>query len=257
MAGPSALGGSVSDESLEHESLRACARRDLAGVEVALGIDRQVMQALEVARLLAALTELIEDLQALAIEHCDVRVAVVGDVEELLLRVGGEREAGRRLRRRTGSIDERLRHVLPFRREHLHSAVRTIGHVDQAVVRDLDGVHRPAELLRPVALGIERRRSASAAAGVRAAAGASALGRRGRHIDGRIAERAPHPLERAGISVEHDHAAVPVAVRDEGLVGLGPHEDVRRLVDGLRVGVALARRSCRRFAAGICPCCRT
>ena len=72
-------------ESLEHESLRARARRDLAGVDVALGIDRQVMQALEVARLLAALPELVEELQALPIEHGDVRVAVVGDVEELLL----------------------------------------------------------------------------------------------------------------------------------------------------------------------------
>ena len=56
------------------------------------------MQALEVARLLAALTELIEELQALAIEHRNVRVAVVGDIEELLRRVGGEREPGRRLR---------------------------------------------------------------------------------------------------------------------------------------------------------------
>ena len=99
-------------------------------------------------------------------------------------------------------------------------------------------MHRPAKLLRPVALGIERRRGASAAAGVRPAGASSS--RRRRHIDGRVAERAPHPLERSGISVEHDDSAVPVSVRDEGLVGLGPHEDVRRLVDGLRVGVAFA-----------------
>ena len=78
-------------ESFEHESLRARARRDLTGVEVALGIDRQVVQALEVARLLAALPKLIKELQALSIEHRDVRVAVVRDIEELLLRVGGER----------------------------------------------------------------------------------------------------------------------------------------------------------------------
>ena len=51
------------------------------------------MQTLEVARLLAALPELIKDLQALAIEHGDVRVAVVGDIQELLLRVGRERDA--------------------------------------------------------------------------------------------------------------------------------------------------------------------
>ena len=97
-------------EPLEHESLRARARRDLAGVEVALRVDRQVMQALEVARLLAALPELIEELQALAIEHDDVRVAVVGDVQELLL----PRRARTRARpptavRRAGAIDEHLR----------------------------------------------------------------------------------------------------------------------------------------------------
>ena len=241
-------------ESLEHEPLRARARRDLAGVEVALRIDRQVMQALEVARFLAALAKLIEDLQALPVEHGDVRVAVVGDIEELLLRVGGERQSGRRLRRRPGSIDERLRHELPVRREDLHSPVRTVGHVDKPVVRDLDGVHRPAELPRSEAVGIERWRGATAAAwcwggataaagvctGVRATAGTSA--RRGRHIDGSVAERAPHPLERAGIGVEHDDPAVAVAVRDEGLVGLGPHEDVRRLVHALRVSVAFAGR---------------
>ena len=146
--------------------------------------------------------------------------------------------------------------VLPVRREHLHAAVRPVGHVDQPVVRDLDGVHRPAELLRAGALGIERRRGATAAAGVRAAARARSS-RRGRHIDGRVAERAPHPLERAGVGVEHDDAAVAVAVGDERLVGLRPHEDVGRLVDGLRVGVALADASGRRSAAGTSPCCRT
>jgi hypothetical protein len=50
---------------------------------------------LEVARLLAALAELIEQLQALAIEHRDVRVAVVGHVEELLVLVGRERHTRR------------------------------------------------------------------------------------------------------------------------------------------------------------------
>jgi len=82
-------------ESLEHESLRTRAGRDLAGVDVALGVDRQVMQSLEVPRLLAALAELIEELETFPFEHQDVRVAVVGDVEELLIGVGGECQAGR------------------------------------------------------------------------------------------------------------------------------------------------------------------
>jgi len=104
------------------------------------------METLEVARFFAALSELIEELQALSLEHGDVRIAVVGDIQELLLLVGGERQSGRRLRRRPRSIDERLRDVLPVRREDLHPAVRTVSHVDQPVVRDLHSVHRAAEL---------------------------------------------------------------------------------------------------------------
>ena len=53
------------------------------------------MQALEVAWLFAAFPELIEELQAFPIEHRDVRVAVVGDIQELLLLVGGEGQSGR------------------------------------------------------------------------------------------------------------------------------------------------------------------
>ena len=60
-AGAMRVGRQRVRKSFEHEALRACARRDLAGVEVALGIDREVMQALEVARLLAALPELVEE----------------------------------------------------------------------------------------------------------------------------------------------------------------------------------------------------
>src|SRR5262245_15993766 len=149
------------------------------------------MQSLEVPRLLAALAELIEKLEAFPFEHQDVRVAVVGDVEKLLLLVGRERQAGSRLRRRSGSIDEGLRHVLPIRREDLHSPVGTIGNVNQAVVRDFDGVHWSTELLRPGTLGVESRSGATAgcisAGGVRTAPGTSrgSAARRGRHIDGR------------------------------------------------------------------------
>ena len=125
---------------------------------------------------------------------------------------------------------------LAVRREHLDAAVRAVGDVDEAVVRHLDAVHRPAELRRARALGLESRRGTATAAGRHRPAAA----RRGRRVDRRVAERAPHPLERAGVGVEHDDAAVAVAVGDEHLVGLRVDEGVGRLVDALRVGVAPA-----------------
>ena len=65
------------------------------------------------------------------------------------------------------------------------------------------------------------------------------------------------PLERAGVGVEHDHAAVAVAVGDE---------QPRWSSDRRRRRPAVARSSCRRCrcscparrsAAGTFPCCRT
>ena len=65
--------------------------------------------------------------------------------------------------------------------------------------------------------------------------------RRRRHLVERlVAERAPHPLERAGVRVEDDDAPIAVAVGYEQLVGRRMHERVRGLVDVLGVLVALA-----------------
>src|SRR2546423_5204923 len=98
------------------------------------------MRPPEVPRRLAARAELVEHVQRLAIEHGDVRVAVVGGIEELLLRVGRERKARNRSRRRTRAIDEHLRYVLALRREHLDAAVRSIGGLERGVLRERDGV---------------------------------------------------------------------------------------------------------------------
>ena len=50
-------------------------------------------------------------------------------------------------------------------------------------------------------------------------------------VIGRLAVGAPHPLERAGIRVEHDDAVIAVAVGDEQLVGRCVHEDTGGAVD--------------------------
>jgi hypothetical protein len=107
-------------------------------------------------------------------------------------------------------------------------------------------VHWSAELLRSGTLGVESRCGATtggiSAGGVRTATGTSrgSAARRGGHIDGCVAERTPLPLERAGIGIEHDDAAVPIAVGHECLIRLRPHKHVRRLMHRPRVSVALA-----------------
>ena len=55
-----------------------------------------------------------------------------------------------------------------------------------------------------------------------------------------VGERAPHPLERSGVRVEHDDAVIAVSVGDEHLVGRGMHPCVGGAMQIPRVGVPLA-----------------
>ena len=55
-----------------------------------------------------------------------------------------------------------------------------------------------------------------------------------------VAERAPHPLERAAIGVENRDAMIAVAVGHEQFVGLRMDPHIRRPVQIPRVGIALA-----------------
>ena len=110
---------------------------------------------------------------------------------------------------------------LPSSREDLHALAAAIGHVDETVVRHARGVHRLHELRRRLVVGVGRRRI-------------------GRVVGRHVSERAPHPLELAGVGIEDDDAAVAVAVGDEQLVRLRMDERVGGLIQVLRVGVALA-----------------
>src|SRR5437660_934805 len=71
--------------------------------------------------------------------------------------------------------------------------------------------------------------------------GAHRLRRCGRIVHRHAAERAPHPLEGAGVRVEHDDSLVAVSVRHEQLVRLRVDEYIRRLPEILciRVGFFL------------------
>ena len=55
-----------------------------------------------------------------------------------------------------------------------------------------------------------------------------------------VPEGAPHPLERAGVRIEHDHATVAVSVGHENLVRVLIHERLRWSPYVLRICVAAA-----------------
>jgi hypothetical protein len=76
------------ERATERESLHAIAGRDFRHEQIAFRVHGQVVRALEVSGFGAARAELIEDLQALAVHHRHVRVAVVGEVYVPLLVVG-------------------------------------------------------------------------------------------------------------------------------------------------------------------------
>src|SRR6185436_13455331 len=59
-------------------------------------------------------------------------------------------------------------------------------------------------------------------------------------VDRRVSESAPHPLEGAGVRIQHDHSAIPVAVSDERLVRLAIDDHVGGLFEVLRVLVSAA-----------------
>jgi hypothetical protein len=56
-----------------------------------------------------------------------------------------------------------------------------------------------------------------------------------------VAVGAPHPLERERVGVEHDHAAVAVAIGHVDLVRHRIDRQVRRLAQVARIGAAAVR----------------
>ena len=120
-----------------------------------------MMCALKISRLRASLAELIQDFKLLAIHHGDVRITVVRNVQESLLLVWRERQTNGRPSCWTCPIEKHLGEVLALRREELHAPVRSIGDIDDPIVRHFDAVHRTttrrpiSELIRSRAFRIE------------------------------------------------------------------------------------------------------
>src|SRR6185436_4874856 len=185
------------DELLHAISLR------LAGHDVAFRIDAQAVQVKELTRLPAGPADLAELLERPPIENRDALVGPVRDVQEPLLRIGGEADA----ERAAGAL--RLAFHEPFFQEHavdgerLNPVVGAVRDVDDAVVRDRHAVGR-VELLGGLAGGL---------APVR------------RLVVRLLAVGTPVALVRAGVGVENDDATIAVAVGDEDFVRLRVHGD--------------------------------
>src|SRR6266571_2622928 len=181
------------------ELLHALAFVGLRRIQVAPGIDRNAVHAVELAGLAPAVAEVGHLLQRLAQHDAHFRVAPVRHEDVLLLRVLRERDIPYRSFAEAALREERLLDELAVRPEHLQPVVHAVADVQQVVVGEVGAVHRVAELL-----GRRRVRIVAAEVGVVRL----------------VAVRAPVARHLAGIGVEHRHSLVAVAVCDVRLVGL-------------------------------------
>src|SRR5262245_54500031 len=208
--------GSAHDltHALVVELLNAFSFECLGRVDVALGIDRDAMHAIELAGLASATAERCQLGHGLALDDADALVLPVGDVEEALLRILGEghfpgRAGGERVLGK-----EVLAHIGAVGAEDLDAVVHAIADVAQAVLGERDAAHRVAVLLRHrVARFV-----------------GSKLG-----IAGLLAVGAPPAFDLAGVAVDHSEAPVAIAVGDVAFIGLGIDIDLCDPSEVLRV----------------------
>src|SRR5262249_30865289 len=110
-----------SADSLVREPLDALALERLARVEIALRVDSHVVRRIDLAGLSAAVAEAGDRLERRAVEHPDLLVHAVGDVEVLLLRVARERDVPRRAASKRRRRDDFLFYIRAVRFENLNT----------------------------------------------------------------------------------------------------------------------------------------
>src|SRR5258706_22363 len=203
--------------ALVDKSLHALALVGLGRIEFALGVCCDAVHAVELAGLAAAVAEIADLLERLAHDDPHLLVLAVGEKHEALLRIFREGDVPGRARSEGLLGIEPFLHELAVRLEYLHAVALAVAHVDQAVVRALDAVHRVAELLR------RRRLRVVVAHG---------------GVVGLVAVRTPIALHLAGIGVDHGDALVEIAVGDVRLVGLGVDPDLGHPPEVLRIVAA-------------------
>src|SRR5262245_13316135 len=175
---------------------------DLADEQVALRVGGGAMSMKELSRVVASVpSDIGDDFERLAVQHPHRLVGPINDVKEALLLVWRQHEMVDRafgLKRAPRDEDFFDKRAIEF--EDLESVVRSVGYVDQFVIRYDDGVHRIVELWGRLALN-ELRAS-----------------REFETVIGFLPVRAPVPFVRARVRVEHDDAVVEISVGDEQLV---------------------------------------
>src|SRR4051795_4078661 len=180
------------------ELLDALSGIDLGGIDVALRIDRHGVNPVELAGVAAVMAEAADHAAVVALQHANLIVLAIGAEQIALLRIRPDRNIPHR------TVSERVLFIEPFGHEgavlleHLDAVVDAVADIHKAVIGDLDAMHGIAELLR------HRR--------FRIVGGLLVVVRR-------LAVSAPVPLVGAGGGVEHDDAAVAVAVGDVDFVG--------------------------------------
>ena len=164
------------------------------------------MQPVELARVLAQPAEASAHFEGRAVENPDHVVGAVGDEQPALPGIFGQGDARRRAAAEGRGTHEGLGDERALPVEDLHAVVGAVGHVDPPVAGDCDVVHGAAVMADGFGVGV--------VGGQGAVVGALAVG-------------PPVPAVLAGVGVEHDDAAVAVAVGHVDLVGLRVHPDAR------------------------------
>ena len=124
--------------SLRDELLHALALERFTGVDVALRVHGHAADAVERARIAAAVAEAADhDGQRVAAQDEDLLVVAVGDVTEALLRIPRERDVPDRSGALRGLRDDALLQELAGLVEGLDAVVPAIADVDRPVLRDL------------------------------------------------------------------------------------------------------------------------
>src|SRR5579863_2658008 len=148
--------------AVPHELLHALSGIDFAGIDVALAVEADLMQPVEIAGHPSAMAEPPELLEFVAAQDVDGLVGVVADIETALRLVGREVHRHRRAGHHGLSVglgaDEALGHEAAFAGfairiaallaergilavEHLDAVVAAVADVNLAVVSNLHAMH--------------------------------------------------------------------------------------------------------------------
>src|SRR3984957_5352963 len=202
------------------EFLDALSGIDLGGIDVAFGIDRHRMDPVKLPGVAAVVSETADDGPILAVQDPDFIVLAIGAQQIGLFRVGPDRDIPHRAVAERALLVEPLFHEAAVLPENLDAIIDAVADIDEPVIGDLHAMHGIAELRRHRRLRIIRRLPV---------------------VVWRVAIGAPRRLVGARRGVEHDDAAIAIAVGDIDFVRIPVDGSLGRLAELRGVVAALAR----------------